>query len=579
MDLCCIISLVLGSEENMADDGSDFALDHHYDDDDDSSTTETFMVKSKFTPTDLEILRTLPVVDLSRNRIGNQAATVLLEAFLHTKNVLQELNLANNDIDGEKDGAVPLAGRLGSFLTKSKSLQRLDLSGSWCGGPIMAALVKALQRNSTLRELTLQRICWQRHAPSSYDLIKIVIAKESSIRMLDLSHNESFGDIGAFALAKVLPNNRCLESLKLRCCGIDTDGAVVLADALRSNTCLKKEHATVPVDELIKVFESQTSSLQELMLRHYKLKGDVCALAKALGSNRILRSLHLTRVPYDGVFALFEALAQNTTLQELELHISCIKKECLSFLSNTSLQKLALSRHWGTLKVTDLMVALKHSKLQQLRYIDNKDGTVERMMISQGNLETLKVLDLSGSRTNDEGAVRLAGVLKENSTLHTLRLAHDEIGDAGAKALAEALKTNNALRKLDLEGNTIGGAGVAAFAGALYVNCTLRELYLQDNLVSIDGTTAMAEALSTNSSLEELGLSLVEEFDDKGKTYEVDAECCAVDQSGVVVMEKAIRNSNWTLRKFFSSSDHEEFSRLLAPHKRLERRRRLGGPG
>ncbi len=85
---------------------------------------------------------------------------------------------------------------------------------------------------------------------------------------------------------------------------------------------------------------------------------------------------------------------------------------------------------------------------------------------------------LSSNDIGDNGAARLAGALRVNTTLTKLDLAENGIGNLGTARLADALKSNTILKELNLSTNDIDKDGFPSLVDALGHNATLEELYL-----------------------------------------------------------------------------------------------------
>lgn len=151
------------------------------------------------------------------------------------------------------------------------------------------------------------------------------------------------------------------------------------------------------------------------------------------------------------------------------------------------------------------------SKLTNLRSLNlsslriREKGAIALAEILKNN-STLTTLDLSSNYIKDEGADAFGEVLKVNKILSNLNLEHNEIGNDGATALAEALAKNESLAKLTLSINRFDDRGATALAEALTKNNSLIALDLERNEIGNDGATALAEALTKNNSL--IGLNL-----------------------------------------------------------------------
>jgi len=77
----------------------------------------------------------------------------------------------------------------------------------------------------------------------------------------------------------------------------------------------------------------------------------------------------------------------------------------------------------------------------------------------KGNAIPTTTLGLGGNNIGDEGAVKIAESLMNNSTLTTLGLGSNNIGAEGAVKIAESLMNNSTLNTLGLDDNNIGESG------------------------------------------------------------------------------------------------------------------------
>eukprot|EP01064_Diplonema_japonicum_P015340 TRINITY_DN23056_c0_g1_i1.p1 TRINITY_DN23056_c0_g1~~TRINITY_DN23056_c0_g1_i1.p1 ORF type:complete len:754 (+),score=213.76 TRINITY_DN23056_c0_g1_i1:49-2310(+) len=126
--------------------------------------------------------------------------------------------------------------------------------------------------------------------------------------------------------------------------------------------------------------------------------------------------------------------------------------------------------------------------------------------------EHFAVLDLSGNRLKDAGAIRIAELLMLNDALVHIALKSNDIGFVGAEKIAEALQSNCTVTSLDLSGlsginrNHLGSTGAKAFGAALAVNETLAILSLGANGLGNEGLMLMSSGLEQNQTLTELDL-------------------------------------------------------------------------
>ncbi|XP_023932477.1 uncharacterized protein LOC106159508 [Lingula anatina] len=119
----------------------------------------------------------------------------------------------------------------------------------------------------------------------------------------------------------------------------------------------------------------------------------------------------------------------------------------------------------------------------------------------------VKVLDLTGNKMGDEGAVYVSDLLRENYYVTSLTLAENNITRIGLKVLAEEVINSRYLKTLDLSGNGFGENDAHHIAEILENNQILRELYLSHNEFRELGGEILSPAIANNVTLELLDLS------------------------------------------------------------------------
>jgi len=157
--------------------------------------------------------------------------------------------------------------------------------------------------------------------------------------------------------------------------------------------------------------------------------------------------------------------------------------------------------------------------LDLARIPSQMDAIMTSLTATLGPGSEVDTLDLAGTRIGDDGAVRLAELLKANHVVKRLDLSACGIGDSGVAALADALSVNTALCDVDLSANAFGANGTVALAAALPHNTRLRVLWLFDNAVGAKGALALAAAIPKAQSLSRLGLGGIVHGSDGSKSY------------------------------------------------------------
>lgn len=129
----------------------------------------------------------------------------------------------------------------------------------------------------------------------------------------------------------------------------------------------------------------------------------------------------------------------------------------------------------------------------------------------------IEILNLEGNAIDEDGAICLTKVLKENFFITELVLAENNLRTEGGKAIAEMLINNRNLYKVDLTNNDIGDGAAPTFCEVLMNNKLLKILLLGNNSFEDEGARLFKMALSDNATLEVLDLSW-NNFKNKGAT-------------------------------------------------------------
>jgi hypothetical protein len=113
----------------------------------------------------------------------------------------------------------------------------------------------------------------------------------------------------------------------------------------------------------------------------------------------------------------------------------------------------------------------------------------------------VRVLDMGGGRevsvvkqNLDDNDVESILSLIEQGKVEKLVLTQNRLSDAGAVQIAEVLKDNTSLKVLNLHGNLITKTGGMAFAESLSSNTTLTSLFLSDNPLGKEACDALSAA-------------------------------------------------------------------------------------
>ena len=198
------------------------------------------------------------------------------------------------DNDSDRDLPPEDCQALGRLLSTSKSLTKLDISRRSLVDPGIEYISNGLKQ-STLHNLDVSHCGLDSNGAH---LIADALCYNHTLRELDMNGNP-IGDDGATTLAQMLIRNQTLKTLDMRDCYIVELGAIKLAEAL----CLN-------------------STLTEIDLSGNAIKDQgTCALAQMLTRNQSLSELDLRECSISGVGAshLARALLANHSITRIGL--------------------------------------------------------------------------------------------------------------------------------------------------------------------------------------------------------------------------------------------------------------------
>ena len=312
------------------------------------------------------------------------------------------------------------------------------------------------------------------------------------------------GDNGNVALALALSHSFAIQELELT--DVSNDEVQAIANAL---------HHSKPVGSI-------TLSISGIM------DSGATDLAKAIRENYHFQKITLSHCDVGGTptAELLRALNCNTYLQEFSMFISgsCKMKrivckshedaavpETLGY--NCSLRCLSLD---GIDINTDGAVALANilsqcSSLQTFScgiVFDN--DSVTNIIKGLGNNSTFAVIKLFHIKIDCERATFLSQLL-HRTTLQELTLFNADIGDDEVTIIAQHIQQNYTLKSLSLLINRISHRGAIVL---LQQNSALKKFIFSSNNIGSDGAIALAKILQFNSTLEELNISTAGISDD-----------------------------------------------------------------
>ena len=305
----------------------------------------------------------------------------------------------------------------------------------------MAALARALDGNTALQKLTMDRL-----ATPAGDMPGVVaLGRAAGLKKLAFSMTDMRAPGCGASLAVLLRASPTLEDLQLQNCHLGRENVKAMAEGVAvSGTCARLNLQSNDIDD-----------------------DAVTALAAALKKSRSMKQLILednSDIKDAGGVALAAALADPAcSLEELQLLMTSIGEDGgvalgKALASNTALKELILDS-WASDCGSKAMCAAFGESLR-----------------ASGTLQKLR---LKGYMMNAEAFKALAPGVAANKSLLELDLGRNPIDDAGAAAVADVLRANRTLESISFEDARFTPAGGALLLSALCDNPTLRMVNLR----------------------------------------------------------------------------------------------------
>jgi len=413
----------------------------------------------------LKCLSKLEKLNLRGNELGSAGAAVLAREVLPALGLINELILANNELEPEDIQVIAAS------LNHVPLLEKLVLMGntfdSMAGNSLAAVAFPHLLH---ILELNL---CNCTLDASGLTSMAAGLGSLCTLVKLVLSSN-SIGLEGAQAFAiEACPNLSNLQVLDMCHCGLEPQAIQVLASGLQWLNSLERlilQGNSIGADGaggLATYAFPSLNSLGELNISYADLDSSAMQkLAPGLAKLRCLKCLNMRNNKFGHQGALqfgVEALPFLEQLQTLEIRLCDLEHDAVEAL-------------------TPSLGRLRH--LQQLEFGDKRLLLAFLLMLPKCCLEPTPYLTQ----------------LKE-LTLDKCNLASSDMRDlvAGLQYLLD-------LEVLNLRGNDFGEEGARVLAGALPSFLNLRELHLSFCCLSSDAVAALVPGLQHLSSLEVLNL-------------------------------------------------------------------------
>ncbi|KAL3185119.1 hypothetical protein MRX96_030999 [Rhipicephalus microplus] len=446
----------------------------------------------------------LSYLNLAHTGITAKGVNTLAHALSLNRSMPSNLTYLNLSDNVFKDDI----NNLYNYLAQPNSLVHLDLSGTECAletvfGALLRGCTQKLEVLNLSRNMYSAKKCKEVLVPPSFktffsSTVALRHLNMANVRMpmealkamlLGLACNEILTEVwldlscndlktqGALVLESCLPGIRCLYSLDISENNFDQDLANIVAavgknqsikrlSIGRNFTNMKTKHITRVMEAVVQLIQEKDSSLEYISLADSKLRGELCLVINALGSNQCLTSIDITGnyMGLNGAKTLAKALQINSKLKSIlwdrnstpaqgfqDIAYALEKNFTLRYMpcpvvDITLAMKIAPERtETAWKKISELLhrnvSPKKHSnsqafRLQQGFLLSSTQQMVDRWMLHLQDVIRTAQASSSEDVTCDEEVLKAEGYLKDASSakqlltrLHDVVLQQEEAGN------------------------------------------------------------------------------------------------------------------------------------------------------
>jgi Ran GTPase-activating protein (RanGAP) involved in mRNA processing and transport len=193
----------------------------------------------------LAVNKTVCVLSLAANKIGDQGVKKIVKAFEVRGSKLHVIDLSNNQIGGSGLASVYFSPRR-EVATKTEPMIHVQLNGNPVGPVVMGLLEKKKNASTKHVRKVLEgreaKLCLSGKELKDEDLIfvcSVIRAARPRVTSVDLSRND-FGARGITALVQEMKNDRDVTTLDVSHCKLDEEVMKLLIGLLRENAFISK---------------------------------------------------------------------------------------------------------------------------------------------------------------------------------------------------------------------------------------------------------------------------------------------------------------------------------------------------
>ena len=291
------------------------------------------------------------------------------------------------------------------------------------------------------------------------------------------------------------------------------------------NLCISAVPTIININDEHKIFNGfhNRVSLTRLELKHHSMdKNTSLSLARLLGGSTSIKTLILNELHIDDFKPIFRTIGKNNTL--VHFHLESVQLT----MSEGGTMKYALSESKSItvfrcekMTMRDDTLDVVYGGLLSDNYTRFYFGLADNDMLSsfgdtKCNLRdliskniTIKTLDLSSCKIDDDALIDISKGLIENKTLENLVLSDEKFGAFGLEPFCAVLiKYNTTLKSLDLSYNRLGRNSLTTMPLLTYFegNGALESLDLSGNEFNGDSLIQLMIHLGSDTTLSTLRL-------------------------------------------------------------------------
>lgn len=202
-------------------------------------------------------------LNLSNNNLGANGANVL-ENCIGTVKCLTRLDLSENNLEAEMSGVMQGLAKNRSLLSLNVSKNMTNIKAKYQSSVIESLVGLITNDESSINKLNLSEC----KLKSEINNVINALGSNQSLQTLDISGN-AMGDVGARLLAKALQINTRLKTINMDRNGISLQGYTDITYALQSNHSMR--HIPFPTYDLQSVIKTHPDRVDGVVHRMQEL--------------------------------------------------------------------------------------------------------------------------------------------------------------------------------------------------------------------------------------------------------------------------------------------------------------------